>query len=115
MPLIWLNIAEPVYPIKEKLIFPAIRSDKKSPVKHGRKKWSVPKREWILEWTEEVPLPEADYQILEEHFLSHQGCSFYWTHYATGVVYNVMIYQDELEGDILVPGYRTTTVKLREV
>jgi len=75
----------------------------------------MPKREWLLEWTEEVPLPEADYQILETYFLNNQACSFYWTHYATGIVYNVMIYQDDLTGDILVPGYRMTTVKLREI
>jgi hypothetical protein len=54
--LIWLGIAEPIYPIKEKTYFPAIRTDKKSPVNQARKKWARKKKEWTLEWNEEVPL-----------------------------------------------------------
>jgi hypothetical protein len=113
--LIWLGIAEPIYPIKEKTYFPAIRTDKKSPVNQARKKWAKKKKEWTFEWNEEVPLSETDYQILENHFLTQQGNSFFWPHYVTGVIHKVTFYQDSLNGDILVPGYRTATVILREV
>jgi len=111
----WPDIAEPVYPIKESTYFPIVRVEKEGPYVKTRKKWTSGKKEWTLEWNEDVSLPEADYQILEDFFHTKQGLAFTWTHYSTNVIYTVMFDQDDLEAPFLVPGYRTLTIKLREV
>ena len=117
----WLSISEPVYPIKERTIFPAVRTEKEAPYIQIRKKWTTPKKEWTLEWDEQCALPETEYQVLEAFFLAKQGSSFTWTHYATGITYIVMFNQDELESNIIIPetadhpGYRTVTICLRQV
>ena len=112
---VWPDIAEPVYPIKESTYLPTQRIEKEGPYVQIRKKWTAGKKEWTLEWTEKVSLPESDYEILKEFFLAKQGMAFTWVHYATNVAYTVMFDQDELEGEIIVPGYRTLTVRLQEI
>jgi len=115
MPNTWPTIAEPIYPIKEKTLFPVVRTDKEAPYMQARKRWTSSKKIWTLTWDEKVSLTETDYQTLETFFLANQGLAFSWTHYATNVTYTVMFDQDDLDGDILVPGYRTLTVSLRQV
>jgi len=112
---VWPNITEPEYPIKESTYLPSHHIEKEGPYVQVRKKWTAGKKEWTLEWTEKVPLPESDYQIIEAFFLAKQGSAFTWIHYSTGISYTVMFDQDELEDNIIVPGYRTLTIKLQEI
>jgi len=111
----WPTIAEPIYPIKEKTMFPAIRTEKEGPYMQSRPKWTSGKKVFTLQWDDKVSLPETDYQTLETFFLANQGASFTWTHPVTSVVYTCMFLQDELDGDMLVPGYRTLSVQFRQV
>jgi hypothetical protein len=111
----WLGIAEPIYPIKETTLFPAYRNEKEAGYIQTRRRWTTPKKIWTLEWPEEIALSEVDFQILLAYFLANQGSSFSWTHYSTGVIYTVTFDQDELVGDIYHPGWRTTSVKLRQI
>jgi len=108
-------IAEPRFPIAEVTMFPALKTQKDAAYVQQRKKWTVPKRTWSLDWDDKVSMKEADFQSLLSFFIAKQGSSFFWTHPATNVTYTVMFDQDELETSILYPGYRTVNVKLREV
>lgn len=109
------TIAEPIYPLKEKTLYPAIRTEKEGPYMQSRRKWTSAKKEFTLEWDEKVSLTETDYQTLEAFFLANQGYSFTWTHPVTNVVYTVMFNQDDLDWPILIPGYRYGAISLREV
>ena len=108
------TIAEPVYPIKEKTHFPIYKSNTDSPYRIVRKRWTLSKKSWVLEWDKDCALIEADYQSLLTFFLANQGVAFNWTHTETAVTYVVTFDQDELPGDVVYPGYRTTTLALRQ-
>ncbi len=112
---VWPSIAEPIFPIREVTLFPAYSTEKEGPYVQQRRKWSKAKKVFSLEWDEKCALTETDYQLLETFFLNNQGLAFTWTHVATGTSYTVMFNQDELDSQIVFPGYRSLSVQIREV
>jgi len=87
----WLP--EPVYPIREKTIYPAIKTENKSPRPLARKKWPTPRKQWTLEWNEDTALIEEDYQSIRSFSWSNRDSSFEWTHPATNVTYTVILFR----------------------
>ncbi len=111
----WPTIAEPIFPMKEITLFPVYQTEKEGPYIQQRRKWTLKKKIFQIEWDEKCALTETDYQLLETFFLDNQGLAFTWIHIATAVSYTVMFVQDSLDSEIIFPGYRTCTVQIREV
>jgi hypothetical protein len=108
------TLPDPIYPIKERTYYPAYKSQMDAPYRVIRRKWTLSKKIWTVEWTEENALTETNYQTLLTYFLAQQGSAFTWTHPDTSASYTVTFDQDELIGDIPYHGYRTTKVDLRQ-
>ncbi len=108
----WPNIAEPVFPITRKAINPAYATSFEGPYRQIRKKWSGMDIQFRLTWDDKVSLPAADFAILEAFYYTNRAVSFTWSVPGEQNTYNVTFDMDELDSQIIVPGWYATQVIL---
>lgn len=70
------------------------------------------KKEFGLEWE---AISDADKVLLEDHFFSHFGKTFPYTHFKTGSQYTVAYAESDLGFKYLSVGWWKVKVKLRQV
>lgn len=108
----WPAIPAPSYTTGGETFLPQVRTEFDGGYVQSRKKFSLQKRRWGLNWNN---MEEAHFLALESAFIADQGTAFPWTEPVRGVVYSVRYGEDSLKWSHVEKGYRQVSVVVEEV